>query len=250
MTTRTQELNANMPKKTLISFDLDNTLWPTRTVISRAERSLRHWLQQHHPQAASTGLNQENFFTLRQQIVDTQPALATQPTLLRKTILNQGFKQSGYATETAKQASEDAFETFIQARNHISFFPQALEMLRHLAKEYPLIAITNGNADLKRIGISHLFQAQYTAELVGHAKPAPEIYQHVTNDLQVNPEDIIHIGDNPVEDIQAADAIGIRTLWANLTNAQWPTELPPPKQHVTHLSAIPQTLKTHYLRKL
>lgn len=233
-----------MPKKiTLISFDLDNTLWPTRTVIGRAERTLRQWLEQHHSSAAASGLAPEHFAELRQHVANEQPHLRQQPTPLRQEILRQGFLASGYSEQEAHTAAMAAFDTFIAARNHITFFPQAIDMLRTLSQRYRLVAITNGNANLERVGIMPLFAAQYTAEQVGYAKPAPEIYQHMLADQHIAPEQCLHVGDHPIEDIEAARQCGMQTLWANLTNAQWPADITPPKHIVTTLGAIPHQLK-------
>lgn len=235
-----------MPTKTtLISFDLDNTLWPTRTVLGRAEQQLRRWLHEHHADAANSSLAKESFWQLRQRIAEEQPEIRHKPTLLRMEVLLQGFLLSGYAEAQARQAAQQAFDTFITARNQITFFPQAIEILRHLAEHYRLVAITNGNANLQRIGIMPFFAAQYTAEEVGYAKPAPQIFEHMLKDQNIAPEQCLHVGDHPVEDIDAARQCGLQTMWANLTNAQWPTELAEPQHIVTSLSAIPHTLNQH-----
>src|SRR5699024_1137410 len=236
--------NETMPKQiTLISFDLDNTLWPTRKVIGRAERSLRHWLEQHHGAAAATGLSTNNFWQLRQQVAEAQPHLRHQPTLLRQAVLREGFLASGYSASAAQEAALLAFDAFIAARNHITFFPQAIDNLRTLAQQYRLVAITNGNANLERVGIMPFVTAQYTAEQVGHAKPAAEIYEHMLAEQHISPEHCLHVGDHPVEDIEAARQCGMQTLWANLTQAQWPAEIAPPERTVTTLGAIPHQLK-------
>ncbi len=38
----------------LITFDLDNTLWPVDEVIRQAEKTCRDWLPENHPPASAT----------------------------------------------------------------------------------------------------------------------------------------------------------------------------------------------------
>lgn len=248
MTKLTLELNANMTKTplTLISFDLDNTLWSTHRVIGRAERRLRLWLEREHPQATERGLSVANVRELRAQVLTHNPALMNQATNLRLAVLKTGFLQSGYASEQATDAAQQAFSVFIQARNQVSFFPQAIEVLTTLSRAYRLVAITNGNADLDRIGISYLFAAQYNAETVGYAKPAPEIYQHMLTQQRVSPELCLHIGDNPEEDILPAKACGLHTLWSNLTRESWPSVHPNPTLSIQHLAQIPPLITEYF----
>ena len=33
----------------LITFDLDNTLWDIEPIVARAEKSMRDWIRQQHP---------------------------------------------------------------------------------------------------------------------------------------------------------------------------------------------------------
>lgn len=231
---------------TLISFDLDNTLWSTRRVIGRAERRLRLWLEQKHPEAAERELSMTNARELRAQVLAQHPTLTNQATNLRLAVLTKGFLQSGYSTEQATNAARQAFAVFIQARNQVSFFPQALEVLNTLSKDYRLVAITNGNADLRHVGISRLFAAQYSAEIVGHAKPAPEIYRHMLTHQQVAPEHCLHIGDNPEEDILPAQACGLHTLWSNLMQDDWPSTHPAPALSIQHLAQIPPLITEYF----
>lgn len=232
---------------TLISFDLDNTLWSTHRVLSHAERRLRWWLEREHPRVANTSLSQESLPALRAQVIAQTPALVGRPTPLRIALLTAGFLQAGYHHGAAEQAAKAGFETFIQARNQVSFFPQAIEVLTTLSQQFRLVAITNGNADLNRIGIGHLFAAQYTAEIVGYAKPAPEIYQRMLKEQNLAPQSCLHIGDHPEEDIQAAQRCGLHTLWSNLVGIEWPSTQAKPKLYVEHLAQLPPLIAQHFV---
>ena len=66
---------------------------------------------------------------------------------------------------------------FHDARNRVTFFPGALEVLETLADSYTLGALSNGNADLKRIGIRELFGFHHSAESIGRRKPEPDMFR-------------------------------------------------------------------------
>lgn len=231
---------------TLISFDLDNTLWSTRRVLGHAERRLQLWLKREHPKAAETSLSLTHLRALRAQVVKQNPELTNRPTPLRTTVLCAGFIEAGYSQSAAEQAAKAGFEAFIHARNQVSFFPQAIEVLSALSQQFRLVAITNGNANLQRIGIGHLFAAQYTAETVGYAKPAPEIYQHMLSEQKLPPELCLHIGDHPEEDIAAAQDCGLHAVWSNLVDIEWPSTRAKPRLYVEQLAQLPPLIAQHF----
>src|SRR5699024_3053382 len=179
-------------------------------------------------------------------LVEQTPALIGHPTQLRIALLTTGFMQAGYSHTAAKQAANAGFDTFIQARNQVSFFPQAIEVLSALSQQFRLVAITNGNANLQRIGIGHLFAAQYTAETVGYAKPAPEIYQHMLSEQKLPPELCLHIGDHPEEDIAAAQDCGLHAVWSNLVDIEWPSTRAKPRLYVEQLAQLPPLIAQHF----
>ena len=51
----------------------------------------------------------------------------------------------------------------------------------------------------------------------------------------VLPERILHIGDDPVRDIQAAQYHGMETVWLNRENQKWPKDMQRPGHIVNNL---------------
>ena len=120
-----------------------------------------------------------------------------------------------------------------------SAFCSAAEALQQLAAEYPLIALTNGNADLELIGINTLFRAHFSAEQLGAPKPQPDLFQAALQKADVHAHECIHIGDHQEQDIVAAARLGIKTIWVNLSDAAWAETEVQPDQEITHLSQLP-----------
>lgn len=72
-----------------------------------------------------------------------------------------------------------------------------------------------------------LFASIHVSGELGHAKPAPAIFQAALQALAVSPEQAVMIGDSPREDIVGAAALGIATCWIASGHA-WPPDCPSP----------------------
>src|SRR5690606_27393159 len=142
-----------MAKLKLITFDLDNTLWPVDEVIRRAEQRCRDWIAERHPDAAAC-MTVAQVREIRDQLLREKPGYIHNLTALRRDALARGFMAAGYGSAEAARLAGEAFTIFHDARNEVVFFPGALDILEHLADTYTLGALTNGNADLRRIGIA------------------------------------------------------------------------------------------------
>ena len=226
-----------MSRIKLITLDLDNTLWPVDEVIRRAEQECMVWIHHHHPDAADA-LSLERIRAIRQQLLTSKPGYRHNLTALRKDALARGFQESGYSAMTAANAAREAFDVFHQARNEVVFFPGALDLLEALADAYILGALSNGNADLKKIGIDDLFAFHHTAESVGERKPAPAMFHAALASARAKPHQALHIGDHPEEDVDAARRLSIGAVWANLLNLEWPDGLEPHEYSVHNLHEV------------
>ncbi len=154
----------------------------------------------------------------------------------------QAFIDAGVGNKEARHIAADACLVFHDARNRVTFFPGALEVLETLADSYTLGALSNGNADLKRIGIHELFGFHHSAESIGRRKPDPDMFQAALHSAGVQPEQALHVGDHPVEDVDAARRHGFHAVWANLIDLRWPGDLDKPEHHIHHLRELTDLL--------
>jgi HAD superfamily hydrolase (TIGR01509 family) len=222
----------------LLTLDLDNTLWETDPVIVRAEKATHDWIAEHAPQAASF-YSLEALREYRNQIAECYPDLRFRVSKLREEVLRRVFMQSGIDRDRSAQLAADAFQVFYRARSDVTLFEGAEASLQALAVQYPLMAVTNGNADLQLIGIEHYFQAHFSAEDVGAPKPDPALFQAALKSAGVDASECIHIGDHQEQDIVAAATLGMKTIWVNLSDAAWAHSDVSPDQEITHLSQLP-----------
>jgi putative hydrolase of the HAD superfamily len=224
----------------VVTFDLDNTLWNVDQVIRNAERVTRNWFDVHVPELNAT-LMPDDFAALRQRIVSERPDIAHNLSRLRQEVFARAIAAVGRSEAEAARLAAEAFQLFFAERHKIDYFDGALEMLERLAARHRLGALTNGNADIARLGLDRYFRFAFSAADVGAAKPAPDIFRAALAHAGVAADAMIHIGDHPVDDVQGARDLGIHTIWVNLTAAAWP-DAPPPTRVVEHLTAIPAAI--------
>ena len=204
-----------------ISLDLDDTLWPIEPVILRAEQRLDAWMKKNCP-AVAAQFSIAQMRALRERISVEHPHLSHDFTAQRMLSLRAALTPHGYGDAHV----EEAFDEYFAARNEVECYPDALPALERLAARFPLVSISNGNADLQRIGIAHLFKHSISARATGVAKPSVEIFHAACAQLGLPPSAVLHVGDDPQLDVAGARAAGMRSVWLNRTQALWP-EMPP-----------------------
>ncbi|KAA2283974.1 HAD family hydrolase [Arenimonas fontis] len=225
-----------------LSLDLDDTLWPIWPAIERAEQALDAFLRRHCPRTAAR-FPVAKMRELRARVAAEQPHIAHDFTRQRLVSLEWALCEAGDDVAMARAA----FDVFYEARNRVEFYPDALDALERLAARAPVAALTNGNADLARIGIQGHFRAYVSARDTGVAKPEPPIFLAACERLGAAPHEVLHVGDDPHLDVAGARRAGLRTCWINRGNAHWPRELPRPDLEFGTLAGLADWLERHTL---
>jgi FMN hydrolase / 5-amino-6-(5-phospho-D-ribitylamino)uracil phosphatase len=217
----------------VLSFDLDDTLWPVEPVILAAEAAMLAWLREHHPMMMH-GQDRESLRAMRVRIAQQFPDRSHDMTFLRHRALTEMFAAAGHPTAHA----DDAFEVFYAARNQVKLYGEVEDSLKRLSERYRLFALSNGNADLKRCGIAQWFEGHITAISAGAAKPDIRIFTHLLDTAGVEAGQVLHIGDDPHLDVMGAARAGMQAVWLNRDAKSWPAQLPPPPRTILSLEEI------------
>lgn len=107
---------------------------------------------------------------------------------------------------------------------HAQLAPEVEAMLTALSARLPLALITNGGAENQRakiaqLGLERFFPAEriIVSDEVGSWKPEPEIFCAALTALgDPDPKTVMHVGDDPVNDIAGAAQVGMSTCWVAL----------------------------------
>jgi 2-haloalkanoic acid dehalogenase type II len=205
-----------------IAFDLDNTLWDVEPVLARAEERLSAWLHANCPRLTAS-LSSEDMRRARAQLASREPHNAHDMTYLRLTALRQHVREHGYDESLGTQA----FEVFLAARNEVQVYADVAPALARLGTRYALASLSNGNADLQRIGLDHVFAVSLNAQQIGAAKPQRRCFERLTAELHLSAAEVVYVGDDPLLDVVAARQAGLPTAWMNRRALSWPAQLAP-----------------------
>jgi FMN hydrolase / 5-amino-6-(5-phospho-D-ribitylamino)uracil phosphatase len=227
----------HMPGLSVLSLDLDDTLWDVAPVIAGAERALADWLRRHCP-GVPARWSPHRLRELRDGLASAHPERAHDLSWMRLRTLELALEDCGYRAALA----EEAFAVFLEARHRVTLHPDVLPALEALHSRYTLVALTNGNADLGRIGIERYFRHSLTAREVGAAKPDARMFDAVAEATGVPPRRTLHVGDDPLRDVVGAARAGMRTAWLNRRSEPWPSAHPPPDARFEDLGVLTRWL--------
>ena len=225
----------------LITFDLDDTLWDTAPVIVSAEAILRDWLAATAPDLGTVPV--EHLYAIRERLVQAEPGLKHRISALRRRVLFHALEDVGYSENKARELANEGFEVFLHARHQIDIFPEVQPVLEILRHHYTLGVVTNGNADVRRLGLSDYFKFALCAEDIGIGKPDPQPFLEALRQGQVEAHAAVHIGDHPGDDIAGAQRAGLRAIWFNPQGKPWEAESRPDAE-IQRLSQLPELLNS------
>jgi 2-haloalkanoic acid dehalogenase type II len=220
-----------------IIFDLDDTLWDCVPVIVRAEHVLYEFLRSRFPRVTQQ-YDMDAMRALRVQIAAEHPAMRHDFTWLRLESLRRHARDAGYPTTMA----EAAFEVFYRARNDVVLYDDVRPALERLAGRYRLFAISNGNANLRAIGLEGYFESALAAREAGMLKPDPRIFDILLQRAGLEPAEVAHVGDDPEADVEGARGAGVLPVWLNRAGVAWERESPAPAVEIASLDELPDAL--------
>ncbi len=210
-----------------ITIDLDDTLWPIWPTIARAELVLQAWLDERAPATGALGRDKNTLREVRNQMATLRPDLAHDMSALRRESIRLLLNRAGEDPALA----EPAFEVFFAERHRVELYEDALPALALLSSRFPVVAISNGNADVNRTGLGAHFHGALSAQGFGVAKPDVRIFNAGAQAAGVAPHEVLHIGDDAhLDGLGALDA-GMQFAWVRREGQVWSHA--PQQPHIT-----------------
>ncbi|MCW4052435.1 MAG: HAD family hydrolase, partial [Candidatus Bathyarchaeota archaeon] len=134
--------------------------------------------------------------------------------------ISDALNKLGYMTTPQNEKIQIAvnafFEDYLEA---LKLRKSARSTLQKLHKKYKVGLVSNFTSasavysGLKKLGIRSLFDEVLISEAFGWRKPSARIFQEALRKLNAEAEETIFVGDTPIEDIQGAKRVGMRTIF-------------------------------------
>ena len=219
-----------------ISFDLDHTLFDRYTTLRIVEREIRKHFDINpslsDEEICEIMINTDRFFVhkgwdvLQYELINNTPLFRTKPG----------------PTEYIDFIHGEFMKTAVP----FSFTAPLLEKLK--SDGYLLGLITNGTLKLQRKKIEMLKLEKYFDRIyIGgeneFAKPHTEPFTVVAADLNVKPSEMLYVGDNPLNDVEASRKAGCIPVFVNTTKTWVSPEIEKPKWCIDTVDELPEILK-------
>lgn len=199
----------------VISFDLDDTLWDNTGVIEKCEKETYDFLCKKHPPFAEH-YSQESLLRISEQLIIEGEPHFDNMTTLRKAVLKHALIETAGDLNLVNQA----FAVFYYWRNQVVIPDITYKLLENLSKNYSLYAVSNGNSNLYWLGLMQYFEKHYIAGVDGRAKPSAEMLHRICEQKNIQPEELLHVGDNHETDIQSSINAKCQHLEVHIRNIE------------------------------
>lgn len=234
-----------------LTFDLDDTLWDNQPIMEHAELGHFTWLNEalsaRFPELTTTQgsfadhFPLESYLARRQDIARLYPTRRSDFTWIRRHALFDSLIDYGLSSQDAHHWSDAAIERLLELRHQLRPFEGVESLLKTLAQRYRLGAITNGNADLKRLSLDAHFDIIVSAGEMHMPKPEPAPFLFALDRLGSTPDTAMHIGDSWKEDVLPAHQLGMQVAWIAPLGST--TDSLPARVHrLAHVNELPGLL--------
>ena len=106
-------------------------------------------------------------------------------------------------------------------------YPDTAPFLAHLPIPYCLVSnIDTADVQSALCSLGWQFEQLVTSELCRAYKPHPEPFRAALELLNLQPHEVLHVGDSATADVAGAQALGIDVAWLNRSNRPMPAPRP------------------------
>ncbi|MFA5049856.1 MAG: HAD-IA family hydrolase [Candidatus Micrarchaeia archaeon] len=191
-----------------ILFDLDNTLLDFLTFKRETAKTAAKEMRKY-------GLNdtEENIY---KKIFETYDLYGVE---YNKTFY-QVIKQYNLEINKAERIQQAAIVAYLKRKFEIlKPYPEVIETLRKLKENYKLGVVSDAprNKAWMRLvlsGLDDLFDVIVTFDDTNEHKPSNFPFKKALEELKLEPNEVLFVGDNPGRDIKGANALGMKTCLA------------------------------------
>lgn len=163
--------------------------------------------------------------------------------------VRQFFNENNMLCENARNADlfrEYVMPCFKRVAVAYGFTLPTLNKLKQMSLKLGLI--TNGPSDLQRtklklLGLENIFDEVVISGEVGCQKPDTEIFNIAAQRLGLTPDEMLYIGDNPLNDVDTSRRAGYIPVWVRTTGTWVFPEIEKPELQVDTVAEIPDLIR-------
>jgi len=220
-----------------VVFDLDHTLFDRYATLTRIAPRLCH----DHPEWLSEDLSPAD-------VADRLIAADRQYIHFGWTRLHRHLSDTGFfqMPVSAGEYTEYILGQFEKIAVPFDFTLPMLEELQRCG--YKTGLITNGRAQLQKakltmLGLSQCFDQIIISGDFGADKPDRSIFTAMADALSARPDQLLYVGDHPLNDVQASRNAGYIPVWVKTTGSWVMPEIAIPPLVVETVAEIPSLLQ-------
>lgn len=196
-----------------IYFDLDDTLLDHKS----AEAAGLQDVQRHFSLFNDT--KPQELIDVYHEVNSRQWSLYSQGEVGREQLQRNRFEQTLAKLGLDESRYEEIGNYYMQCyRNHWQWIDGAKEAYEKLYASFPVGILTNGFAETQRkkfekFDLYDSARHVVISEEVGALKPDPKVFRHATNLAEVEPDEILYVGDSFSSDVQGGTSFGWKVAW-------------------------------------
>ncbi|MFC4338059.1 HAD family hydrolase [Salininema proteolyticum] len=222
-----------------LSFDGDRTLWDFESSMVKAMTIAVETLREKGLDRDGEPVTVAWMASVRDEVAARESGSNVPMDSIRLAAFKESVRRCG--SEDMELAEKVCRRYFADRRRVLEPFPDARPALERWRGRFSLALVTNGNTLPSTLGMEEYFTTVVMAAEENVYKPDPAIYRLAAERLGTDPEKTVHIGDNLVEDVAAAQAAGMRAVWLNRDGATADADVRPDAE-ISSLDGIAEAL--------
>ena len=133
-------------------------------------------------------------------------------------------------------------ELFFRLTTDVELYPETLPVLNALPSVRSAVISNADHEHLAAWNFTLPVEFIVISEAVRAYKPDRRMFQHALDRLEVEPHEVLHVGDSDVDDVAGAKAAGLRVAWVNRDGRPRRAGTPPPDFEIRDLTGLPTLL--------